>query len=124
LENVWTRVNNPISWTRQPANEEEAQLTIDHIRQVIEVALRDLAVRRLVADHLTDWRTAYDGPTARGAGSSYRRANAILGIYDAAAPIPDAVMTEPSAAFLGEIRRIVTVAIEACGGDVRLIEAA
>ena len=105
-------------------NEEEAQLTIDDIRQVIEVALRDLAVRRLVADHLSDWRAAYDGPTARGAGSSYRRANAIHGIYDAGAPIPEAVMTETSAAFLGEIRRIVTAAIEACGGDVRLIEAA
>ena len=61
---------------------------------------------------------------ARGAGSSYHRANAIHGIYDAAAPLPDAVMTEPSAAFLGEIRRIVTAAIEACGGEVRLIEAA
>jgi hypothetical protein len=123
-EGISRFLNNPISWTRQPANEEEAQLTIDHIRQVIEVALRDLAVRRLVADHLSDWRAAYDGPIARGAGSSYRRANAIHGIYDAGAPIPDAAMTETSAAFLGEIRRIVTAAIEACGGDVRLIEAA
>jgi hypothetical protein len=123
-EGISRFLNNPISWTRQPADEEEAQLTIDHIRQVIEIALRDFAVRRLVADHLSDWRTAYDGPTARGAGSSYRRANAIHGIYDAAAPLPDAVMTEPSAAFLAEIRRIVTDAIEACGGNVRLVEAA
>ena len=38
-------------------------------------------------------------------------ATAIHGIYDAAAPVPDAVMTEPSAAFLGEIRGIVTSAI-------------
>jgi hypothetical protein len=123
-ESISRSLNNPISWTREPADEEEAQLTIDRIRQVIEVALRDLVVRRLVQEHLTDWRAAYDGPGARGAGSTFRRANAIHGIYDAAAPVPDAVMTEPSAAFLGEIRRIVTSAIEASGGDVRLIEAA
>jgi hypothetical protein len=99
-------------------------LTIDHIRQMVEVALRDLAVRRLVQNHLSDWRVAYDGPASRGPGSTFRRANAIHGIYDAAAPVPDAVMTEPSVAFLGEIRRIVTSSIEDCGGEMRLIEAA
>lgn len=99
-------------------------MTVDHIRQVIEVALRDLAVRRLVQHHLADWRIAYDGPASRGSGSTFRRANAIHGIYDAAAPLPDAVMTEPSVAFLSEIRRIVTQAIEASGGKMRLVEAA
>ncbi len=123
-ESISRFLNNPISWTREPADEDEGQLTIDRIRQVIEVALRDLAVRRLVQHHLTDWRSAYDGPGSSGPGSTFRRANAIHGIYDAAAPVPDAVMTEPSAAFLGEIRRIVTSAIEACDGEVRLIEAA
>lgn len=117
-------LNNPIAWTREPADEDEGQRTIDRIRQVIEVALRDLAVRRLIQSHLGDWRAAYDGPGSRGPGSTFRRATAIHGIYDAAAPVPDAVMTEPSAAFLGEIRRIVTSAIEACDGEVRLIEAA
>jgi hypothetical protein len=123
-ESISRFLNNPIAWTREPADEEEAQLTIDHIRQVIEVALQDLAVRRLVQNHLADWRAAYDGPGLRGAGSTFRRATAIHGIYDAAAPVPDAVMTEPSALFLREIRRIVSSAIEACGGEVRLIEAA
>ena len=123
-ESVSRFLNNPIAWTREPADEDEGQLTIDRIRQVIEVALRDLAVRRLVQNHLPDWRVAYDGPGSRGPGSTFRRANTIQGIYDAAAPVPDAVMTEPSAAFLGEIRRIVTSAIEACDGEVRLIEAA
>src|SRR6267378_4935285 len=123
-EGISRFLNNPISWTREPENADEAQVAIDRIRQVMEVRLRDLAVKRLVEEHLQDWRAAYDGPGSRGPGSTFRRANTIQGIYDAAAPIPDAVMTEPSAAFLGEIRRIVTAAIEACGGDVRLIEAA
>jgi hypothetical protein len=122
-ESVSRFLNNPIAWTREPADEEEAQVVIDRIRQVIEVQLRDLAVRRLVQEHLTDWRTAYDGPASRGPGSSLRRANTIQNIYDAAAPLPDAVMTTPSVAFLAEIRRIVASAIEASGGEVRLSEA-
>ena len=122
-ESVSRFLNNPISWTRKPANEDEAQVAVDRIRQVIEVQLRDLAVRRLVQEHLTDWRTAYDGPASRGPGSTLRRANTIQSIYDAAAPLPDAVMTTPSVAFLAEIRRIVRSAIEASGGEVRLSEA-
>lgn len=123
-ESISRFLNNPITWTREPGDEDEGQRTIDRIRQVIEVGLRDLAVRRLVELHLGDWRAAYDGPGASGTGSTFRRANAIHGIYDAAAPVPDAVMTEPSTVFLGEIRRIVTSAIEACEGEVRLLEAA
>jgi hypothetical protein len=49
---------------------------------------------------------------------------AIHGIYDAAAPLPDAVMTSPSVAFLAEIRKIVRHAIEENGGKMRLSEAA
>jgi hypothetical protein len=87
-ESISRFLNNPVGWTSDPSDDEEAQLAIDRIRQVIEVALRDLAVRRLIQDHLPDWRTAYDGPASRGPGSTFRRANAIQGIYDAAAPLP------------------------------------
>ena len=65
-ESISRFLNNPITWTREPADEEEAQVVIDNIRQVIEVQLRDLALRRLVQEHLTDWRAAYDGPASRG----------------------------------------------------------
>jgi len=64
---------------------------IAHIRQMVDAALHSLAVKRLVETHLADWRVAYD--EFRGAGSTRRRATAIHGIYDAAAPLPDAVMT-------------------------------
>ncbi len=111
-------LNAPISWTRQPANEQEEQSSIAHIRQMVGIALHDLAVRRLVETHLVEWRSAYD--ELRGSGSTRRRAAAIHGIYDSAAPLPDAVMTSPSVAFLAEIRRIVTSAIEVNGGEVRL----
>lgn len=89
---------------------------------MVDVALHDLAVRRLVEAHLAEWRVAYD--ELRGPGSTRLRAVAIHGIYDAAAPLPDAVMSQASAAFLADIRRIVVSAIRANGGDVRLSEAA
>jgi hypothetical protein len=90
----------------------------------VSAALHDLAVKRLIQEHLEEWREAYEGPEYRGTGSTFRRARTIRGIYDSAAPLPDAVMTTPSVAFLGEIRRIVTGAIEASGGNVRLGDAA
>jgi hypothetical protein len=49
---------------------------------------------------------------------------AIHGIYDEAAPLPDAVMTSASLTFLAEIRKIVTSVVEASGGMVRLMDGA
>lgn len=114
-------LNTPISWTREPADEQEEQASIAHIRQMVDASLHDLAVRRLVETHLAEWRGAYD--EFRGPGSTRRRATAILGIYDSAAPLPDAVMTSSSVTFLAEIRRLVASAIEVSGGEVRLSQA-
>jgi hypothetical protein len=123
-ESISRFLNGPIDWTRTSADDHERQCAIDRIREVVEVQLGDLAVHRLVEQHLPDWRTAYDGPRSTGTGSSLRRATAIQSIYDAAAPIPDAVMTTPSALFLAEIRRIVTSSVESTGGQIRLSAAA
>jgi hypothetical protein len=111
-------LNNPIGWTRQPADEEEEQAAIATIRQMLNVELHEIAVRRIVESHLPKWRSAYD--EIYGKGSTSLRARAIRGIYDAAAPLPDAVMTAISKEFLGEIRRIVVQAIKDNGGKVRL----
>ena len=51
-------LNTPISWTREPADEQEEQASIAHIRQMVDAALHDLAVKRLVATHLAGWRLA------------------------------------------------------------------
>lgn len=87
---------------------------------MVDISLHDLAVKRLVEAHLMRWRTAYDEFV--GSGSTRLRAQAIQGIYDAAAPLPDSVMTPPSVAFLAEIRQIIVGAIRASGGEVRLGE--
>jgi hypothetical protein len=111
-------LNAPIGWSRNPADEREEQVAIAQIRQTVHAALHSLAVGRLIESHLAEWRVAYD--QFRGYGSTRRRADAIRGIYDAAAPLPDSAMTPPAAKFLTEIRRIVTAAITASGGEVRL----
>jgi hypothetical protein len=123
-ESVSRFLDNPIEWTREATDEDEEQAAIAKVRRAVSAALHDMAVRRLVEDHLNEWRTAYDSPEYRGSGSTFRRAKAIRNIYDEAAPLPDAVMTALSVAFLAEIRRIVIAAIEASGGYVRLGDAA
>ncbi len=118
-ESVSRFLDEPNSWTREPENEQERQAAIARIRRAVSSAMHELALKRVVEQHLADWRSAYD---LRGAGSTFQRARTIRGIYDEAAPIPDAVMPPPSKQFLAEVRRIVTSAIEASGGEVGLAE--
>lgn len=118
-ESVSRFLDEPNSWTRAPENEQECQAAIARIRRAVSSAMHELALRRVVEQHLAEWRGAYD---LRGTGSTFQRARTIRGIYDEAAPIPDAVMPPPSKQFLAEVRRIVTTAIEASGGEVRLAD--
>ncbi len=120
-ESVSRFLDGPIDWTREPEDEQNRQAAIARIRRAVSAAIHELAMRRLVEEHLSEWRTAYN---FRGSGSTFQRARAIRGIYDEAAPLPDAVMSPPSKQLLTEVRRIVTAAIEASGGHVRLNDVA
>jgi hypothetical protein len=110
-------LDNPIDWTREPGGEEEQQLAISRIRQAVATSLHDMARQRLVEQPLDVWRNAFD---QRGSGSTFRRNQSIRAIYEAAAPLPDTVMTQATVVFLAEVRGIVETAIKANGGDVRL----
>ena len=118
-ESVSRFLNNPINWTKEPEDEQERQAAIAEIRRAVSKEMHELAVRRLIEQHLADWRKAYD---FRGRGSTFERAKTLRGIYDDAAPVLDAVMLPPSKQFLAEVRSIVAVAIEGSGGSVRLAE--
>lgn len=59
-------------------------------------------------------------PKPRGRGSTFDRAREIRDIYEAAAPVPTAVVTQPSAEFLREIRALVTRSIQDNGGELRM----
>jgi hypothetical protein len=123
-ESISRFLDRPLGWNREPADQQEEQSSISEVRRAVSDAIHDLAMRRLIEEHLSEWRTAYDGPEYSGKGSTFRRARAIHGIYDSAAPLPDAVMTNASMAFLSEVRSIVTTAVELKGGTLRLGEAA
>jgi hypothetical protein len=123
-ESISRFLDRPIGWNREPTDPQEEQSAIAEVRRAVSTAIHELAMRRLIEEHLGDWRTAYDGPEFSGKGSTFRRARAIQGIYDAAAPLPDAVMTNASMTFLGEVRGIVALAVESAGGALRLGEAA
>ncbi len=112
-------LDSPIDWTREPKDDNERHAAIAEIRRAVSTEMHDFALHRLVEQHLAEWREAY---SLRGSGSTFVRARSIRGIYDEAAPIPDAVMPPPSKKFLADVRRIVTDAIEGSGGEVRLTE--
>jgi hypothetical protein len=123
-ESISRFLDRPIGWNREPSDPQEEQSAIAEVRRAVSTAIHELAMRRLVDEQLGDWRTAYDGPEFSGKGSTFRRAQAIQGIYDSAAPLPDAVMTNASMTFLAEVRGIVATAVESAGGTLRLGEAA
>ena len=114
-ESVSRFLDQPIDWNREPEDEQERYVAIAQVRRAVSTEMHELARRRLLEDHLMEWREAYD---FRGRGSTNERAHKIRGIYDKAAPIPDAIMPPTSREFLREVRRIVTVAIEKSGGKV------
>ena len=118
-ESVSRFLDNPIDWTRALEDDKERQAAIAEIRRSVSTAMHEFALQRLVEQHLEEWREAY---ALRGTGSTFVRARTIRGIFDEAAPIPDAVMPPPSKQFLADVRRIVTDAIELSGGKVRLGE--
>jgi hypothetical protein len=110
-------LDEPLEWTRKPVDDQEEQTAIAEVRRRVSASMYDLAVRRLVQEHLSQWRNAYE---YSGTGSTFRRARTIESIYDGAAPLPDAVMPPPSKEFLLEVRKIIIGAIEASGGLVKL----
>ena len=90
IEEVTNFLDNPISWSRPPVDADEAQQAIAPIRQVVFSRLHQLALQRLIDEHLPDWRR---GLEHKGKGSAARRAVDIRGIYELAAPIPGTVNT-------------------------------
>lgn len=108
-------LDNPLKWTRPPASENEAQDAISVVRRKIYNALHDLVLRRIINDHLNEWRSAWD---RSGKGSATRRALDVRSIYEVAAPIPGIVNTVESLDLLSEMRTIVSEAIQASGGQL------
>lgn len=102
-------LSNPAGWEPTTPDETDAEATLDLIRQAVHTEFHSLALRRLVQEQLDTWRGAFD---LRGKGSTFERAQEIRDIYEEAAPVPSAAMTDVSAIFMAEVRRIVSAAID------------
>jgi predicted GTPase len=118
-ESISQFLDKPIDWTNKPVEDAEAEAAISLVRRNVSNDLHRIALHRLIEDHLTQWRQAYD---LRGAGSTNQRSLALKQIYDLAAPLPDTVMTEGAATFVTEIRRLLETAIKDAGGEIRLAQ--
>ena len=118
-EEISNFLDHPIEWSREPSDDTEAQAAIAPIRQDVFHGLHDLALTRLVEEHLTDWRHAME---QSGKGSAARRASEIRGIYELAAPVPGTVNTEPAIRFMKAVRDIVNEAVLSHGGAMRLAD--
>lgn len=117
-EEISNFLDHPVSWTRTPKDDTEAQDAIAPIRQAVFSELHSLALARLVNEHLADWRRGNDH---KGKGSADRRAVDIRGIYELAAPVPGTVNSEPALEFMKAVRGIVRAAIEDQGGEMKTL---
>jgi len=113
IEEVANFLDNPIGWSRPPVDADEAQQAIAPIRQVVFSRLHQLALQRLIDEHLTDWRR---GLEHKGKGSAARRAVDIRGIYELAAPVPGTINSAPAIEFLRGVRELVRAAVVENGG--------
>jgi hypothetical protein len=113
IEETSKFLDHPIAWEPREPTEEEEEAALSEIRQQVHMELHALAERRIVAQHLDEWRAAFD---LRGKGSTFDRAEEIDGIYERGAPIASTVMTKFAAEFVQEMRMLVHQAIVEGGG--------
>ena len=108
-------LDNPAGWTKQPTDENQRETVINEIRRRIYARIHVLSEKRLVATNLRGWQTAF---AFSGTGSSYRRAEQMSKIYEAAAPSVASVMDSEAQEFLNQVLRLVNDAVKEAGGNV------
>lgn len=115
IEEISKFLDHPTSWEPHSSNEEEAEAALSEIRQQVYIGLHALSERRIVEQHLPEWRSAFEN---RRKGSTFDRAQEINAIYERGAPIASTVMTKVAADFVHELRLLVHQAIIDCGGKL------
>lgn len=110
-------LDSPAKWTREPADENEAQEALASVRQGVFSTLHDVARSRLIDGEQPQWNAAFD---LRGPNSTFKRATEIKGIFDDAAPIPGPAMRPNTIAFLNALRGLVADAIQKSGGTLEV----
>lgn len=114
-EEISRFLDNPTRWKPKSPEDEEAEAVLSAIRKQVYIGLHALAERRLIHEHLSEWRAANE---FRGRGSTIERAQEISSIYEAAAPVPSSIVSASAAAFMKEVRALVFQAIKDSGGEI------
>ncbi|QDF41310.1 hypothetical protein FJN17_29085 [Bradyrhizobium symbiodeficiens] len=116
-EEISRFLDNPATWHPRAPDETEAEAALSTIRQQVYTDLHRIVERRLVQDHLDDWRAAYD---LHGKNSTFARAQEMNAIFEVGAPIASTVINSAAAEFIQEMRRLVYQAIVMNGGALQV----
>lgn len=108
-------LDNPSSWLRQPASEDQAQEALAVVRRLVFATVHDFARKRVMDEQHVSWQRAFD---LSGRGSTFERAQQIDTLLHDAAPVPGPAMPPRATAFLNQIRLLVAGAIREAGGEL------
>ncbi|MDA8327501.1 MAG: hypothetical protein M0Z83_00850 [Betaproteobacteria bacterium] len=116
-DRLYVLLQNPIRWDpAEPIDDAHKQQVFDEIANALSVKTLDLATRRVRAERMPEWQSAFN---QSGRGSSYARAS-IIGerIYERAAPIPDVTPSPDRNSFLHEVAAMVESVCEDVGAKL------
>lgn len=116
-DRLYVLLQNPLRWDpAEPTDDAHKQQVFDGLANVLSAKMLDLASRRVRAERMADWQSAFN---QSGRGSSYARA-AIIGerIYERAAPIPDVTPSPDRNSFLHEVAAVVESVCEEVGAKL------
>jgi hypothetical protein len=114
---LYVLLQNPVGWDPiEPTDDAEKQQVFDELAGALSERLQDLASRRVRAQRMPEWQTAFN---QFGPGSSYVRAS-IIGerIFDRAAPVPDVIPTPDRNAFLHDVTAVVESVCQEMGASL------
>lgn len=112
-EQIYSFIQNPLSWKGPDPTVEERQNAYDALADNLNRRVRELSTRRVWRERSMDWERAY---YLSGRGSTFVRAN-VIGheIYQRAAPTPDVTPSPDRNQFLREIVAEVEAATKEIG---------
>ncbi len=108
-------LDNPSSWVRAPATEDEAQEALADVRNSVFGTLHDFSRQRIVEEQIIAWQRAFD---LAGRGSSQQRSEQINLLLHHAAPVPGPDMSPIKLEFLKTIRTLVADAVREAHGEL------
>lgn len=115
-DRVYVFLENPVTWRPPTDDPDQKALAVAAVCAEVNARLREFSLRRVIEQRFPDWADAFTAHS--GTGSTWRRARAIDGIYDIAAPVPGETPDGYGNEFLREVRALVREAIRAAGGEV------